>query len=101
VVEHLSRAAGDPDHRVPLDGNIAAVRRVTDPLRVGRTTETHFLFGSDYFGTWDRDVITGLGTIGRDPEATVDVGELQDALRRTPLGAGLDRAVLDLVIIAW
>lgn len=101
VVEHISRAAGDPDHRVPLQGNIAAVRRVTDPLRVGRTTETHFLFGSEYFGTWDRDVITGLGAIGRDPEATVNVGELQDALRRTPLGAGLDRAVLDLVIIAW
>lgn len=101
VVEHISRAAGDPDHRVPLQGNVAAVRRVTDPLRVGRTTETHFLFGSEYFGTWDRDVITGLGTIGRDPESTVNVGELQDALRRTPIGAGLDRTVLDLVIIAW
>ncbi|PCC40691.1 hypothetical protein CIK66_02685 [Brachybacterium alimentarium] len=101
VVEHISRAAGDPDHRVPLQGNIAAVRRVTDPLRVGRTSETHFLFGTEYFGTWDRDVTTGLGAIGRDPAGTVNVGELQDALRRTPLGSGLDRAVLDLVIIAW
>lgn len=101
VVEHISRAAGDPDHRVPLQGNVAAVRRVTDPLRVGRTTETHFLFGTEYFGTWDRDVITGLGAVGRDPSATVNVGELQDALRRTAIGAGLDRAVLDLVVIAW
>lgn len=101
VVEHVSRAAGDPDHRVPLQGNVAAVRRVTDPLKVGRTTETHFLFGTEYFGTWDRDVITGLGAIGRDPETSVNVGELQDALRRTSIGAGLDRAVLDLVVIAW
>ena len=31
----------------------------------------------------------------------MNVGELQDALRRTPLGSGLDRAVLDLVVIAW
>lgn len=101
VVEHISRAAGDPDHRVPLQGNVGAVRRVTDPLRIGRTTETHFLFGTEYFGTWDRDVTTGLGAMGTDPESTVTVGELQEALRRTPLGAGLDRAVLDLVVIAW
>ncbi|MGO1198584.1 MAG: DUF6079 family protein [Dermabacteraceae bacterium] len=101
VVEHISRAAGDPDHRVPLQGNIAAVRRVTDPLRIGRTTETHFLFGTEYFGTWDRDVITGLGAAGLDPAGPIGVGDLQDALRRNPIGAGLDRAVLDLVTIAW
>ncbi|GAA1485108.1 DUF6079 family protein [Brachybacterium fresconis] len=101
VAEHISRAAGDPDHRVPLQGNVAAVRRVTDPLRVGRTTETHFLFGAEYFGTWDRDVITGIGAVGLDPDGTVSVGELQDALRRTTIGAGLDRHVLDLVTIAW
>ena len=101
VVEHMSRAAGDPDHRVSLMGNVGAVRRVTDKLAVGRTSETHFLFGPTYFGAWDRDITTGLGAAGRDSRETVTVGELHDALRRTPRGAGLDRAVLDLVVIGW
>lgn len=101
VVDHMSRAAGDPDHRVQLEGNVGAVRRVTDPLRVGRTSETHFLFGQNYFGTWDRDITRELGAQHTDSSGTVTVGQLYDALHRTPLGAGLDRAVVDLVIIGW
>lgn len=101
VIEHLTRAAADPDHRVPLQGNVGAVRRIADPLQVGRTSETHFLFGADHFGSWDRAVITGLGQNSIDPEGPVRIDELHNALRSTEIGAGLEQRVLDLVAIAW
>ncbi|MCT2260556.1 DUF6079 family protein [Brachybacterium muris] len=101
VVEHMSRAASDPEHRVALHGNVSGVRRVTDPLQVGRTSETHFLFGPQYFAGWDRAITTGLSARSIDPSGTVRVGDLQDVLRETALGKGLQDPVRDLVIIGW
>lgn len=101
VVEHMMRAIGDPEHRVPLEGDVAGVRRITDPLQVGRTSETHFLFGSEYFDTWERAITTGLSRRGIDPTGAVTVADLQEVLRETPLGSGLTDPVLDLVVIGW
>ena len=49
VYAHVERAVADPERRVRLEGDIAAVRRVANPLQVGMAAETHFLFGDDKF----------------------------------------------------
>ena len=49
VYAHVQRAVADPDGRVRLEGDIAAVRRVANALGVGTAGETHFLFGDDRF----------------------------------------------------
>lgn len=100
VLEHVQRAMAEEDHRVPLDGDIAAVRRVANPLGVGRAAETHFIFGDDRFEPWGQEFERDLGRRG-DDQAPVSVREIREWIDAIEPAKGLKDEVSDLVILAW
>ena len=104
VYAHVERAVADPDGRVRLEGDIAAVRRVANPLRVGTAGETHFLFGDDRFARGARSSSGPRPGPAPQPQDPVTVGRsaagstamrpelgLRDEVGR-PGRAGLGRA---------
>ncbi len=100
VHEHLDRAMGDPDKRVPLQGDTAAVRRVANALGVGHASETHFLFGDDRFTPWGNDLARALGKAGGETQP-VSVGDLRGWIAEVQPARGLRPEVTDLVVIGW
>ncbi|MDN4612313.1 DUF6079 family protein [Arthrobacter burdickii] len=101
VLSHLERAAGDPEHRVPLEGDTRAVRRVANALRVGEATETHFLFGDDRFGDWGAKLVRGLARNGVDEAGPVTVAQLRAVIDDVEPPQGLRPEISDLVILGW
>lgn len=101
VVAHLERAAGDPEHRVPLEGDARSVRRVANAVRVGEATETHFLFGDDRFGDWGATLVRGLARNGVDEAGPVTVAQLRAVIGDVEPPQGLRPEVSDLVILGW
>ena len=84
---HVERAVADPERRVRLEGDIAAVRRVANPLQVGMAGETHFLFGDDRF-PWGAAFERAAARDGVQPEDPVTRGRSS--------GAGSTRCVPSL-----
>ena len=72
------------------------VRRVAGPLRVGKATEDHYLFGEDTFAYW-------AGELDRAALATnpVTIGMLQQHIDNMSPAWGLRPEARDLVISAW
>lgn len=101
VLRHVDEAVAHPQHRVPLEGDIGAVRRVANALKVGQATETHFLFGADRFGEWPRIINSGMAGRGLADDAAVTVQTLREILETTEPATGLREEVADTVIIAW
>lgn len=100
VYDYVERALGDKEGRVPLGPDAAAVRRVANPLGVGRAAETHYLIGDEYFGVWGPEFERRLGARG-DDLVPVTVGEVRRWIRAMEPALGLTREVADLVILAW
>lgn len=100
VAEHIDRAMADRERRVPLQGDIAAVRRVANPLGVGFAAETHFLFGDDRFDPWGQHFERELGRRG-NAEDPVSVRELRAWIEALDPPRGLRPEVADLVVLAW
>lgn len=100
VLEHVERAMADEEHRVPLQGDIAAVRRVANPLGVGHAAETHFIFGDDRFEPWGNHFERELGRRGNE-DGPVTVAELREWIDRIEPPKGLRDEVGDLVILGW
>ncbi len=100
VYRHVERAMGDSDHRVLLQGDLKAVRRVANPLGVGSAGETHFVFGDDRFNPWNSEFERGLGRRG-DGQSAVTVGDLRDWMAAMTPALGLREEVGDLVVLAW
>jgi hypothetical protein len=101
VYAHVERAVADPEGRVHLEGDVAAVRRVANALGVGQAAETHFLFSADRFTPWATEFERAAARDGIRPEDAVTVAQVRkwiDAM--TPL-YGLRDEVSDLVILAW
>lgn len=102
VNNHVIRALADPGGRVPLEGaDIAAVRRIANPLGVGWAAETHFLMGDDRFGQWNTAFERALGARGGDAAAPVTVGEVRAWIDVMTPRKGLKPEVADLVVLAW
>lgn len=101
VLRHVERAVAHPEHRVPLEGDIAAVRRVANALKVGQATETHFLFGEDRFGDWPRLIARGMVEQGLQEDDPVTVQQLRGILDAIEPARGLRDEVADTVVIAW
>ncbi|MFW3386018.1 UNVERIFIED_CONTAM: hypothetical protein RF648_08440 [Kocuria sp. CPCC 205274] len=101
VLRHVERAVAHPEHRVPLEGDIAAVRRVANALKVGQATETHFLFGEDRFGDWPRLIARGMLEQGLREDDPVTVQQLRGILDKIEPNRGLRDEVADTVVIAW
>jgi hypothetical protein len=101
VYSHVERAVADPDGRVRLEGDIAAVRRVARPLGVGEAAETHFLFGDDRLTPWAGEFERAAARDGVRPEDTVTVAQVRRWIDAMEPRHGLRDEVGDLVILAW
>jgi hypothetical protein len=100
VYAHVERAVADPERRVPLQGDIAAVRRVANPLQVGMAGETHFLFGDDRF-PWGTEFERAAARDGVQPQDPVSVGQIRGWLDAMRPELGLRDEVADLIVLAW
>ena len=100
VYTHLERAMSDPQKRVPLQGDAAAVRRVANALGVGFAAETHFIFGDDRFSPWGTELARAAGAEGLG-DAPVKVSDLRRWINDITPRRGLRPEVSDLVILAW
>ena len=97
VRDYVEQAATHRDGRVstnPPDRKV--VRRIAGPLRVGKATEDHFLFGEDSFAFW-------AGELDRAAQAAypVTVSALQQHIDSLTPAWGLRPEARDLVIAAW
>jgi uncharacterized protein DUF6079 len=100
VYAHVERAVADPERRVRLEGDIAAVRRVANPLQVGMAAETHFLFGDDKF-PWGAEFERAAARDGIQPQDPVTVGQIRGWLDAIRPELGLRDDVADLIVLAW
>ena len=100
VYAHVERAVADPEHRVRLEGDIAAVRRVANRLQVGMAGETHFLFGDDRF-PWGAVFERAGARDGVQPQDPVTVGQIRGWLDVMRPELGLRDEVADLIMLAW
>lgn len=98
VRDYVEKATTQRDGRVPTNpGNDRkVVRRIAGPLRVGKATEDHFLFGEDSFAFW-------AGELDRAAQAAdpVTVGALQQHIDTMSPAWGLRPEARDLVLSAW
>jgi hypothetical protein len=96
--DYVEKASTHRDGRVPTDpGNDRrVVRRIAGPLRIGKATEDHYLFGEDSFAYW-------AGELDRAAQAAdpVTVGALQTYIDAVAPAWGLRPEARDLVIAAW
>ena len=100
VYAHVERAVAAPDKWVPLQGDIAAVRRVANPLRVGTAAETNFVFGDDRF-PWGAEFERAAARDGVQPQDPVTVGQIRGWLDAIRPELGLRDEVADLIVLAW
>ena len=100
VYAHVERAVADPERRVRLEGDIAAVRRVANPLQVGMAGETHFLFGDDRF-PWGAEFERAAARDGVQPQDPVTVGQIRGWIDAMRPELGLRDEVADLIVLAW
>lgn len=105
VAAHVARAMADRDHRVELQGDHIAVRRIAGPLGVGTASEMHYILGDDRFSPWGQEIEKALGRRAQDggaaQDAPVTVAELRRWIDDVRPAQGLRPEVSDLVIITW
>jgi hypothetical protein len=101
VYSHVQRAVADPDGRVRLEGDVAAVRRVANALGVGTAGETHFLFGDDRFSPWGAEFERASARAGLQPHDPVEAEQVRAWIGAITPRLGLRDEVADLVILAW
>jgi hypothetical protein len=105
VAGYVARAITDSDKRIELGADAAIVRRIAEPLGVGKATEMHYLLGDDRFTPWGQEIERALGRRAQDEGAPADgpvtVGELRRWIREVTPAHGLRDEVADLVVITW
>jgi hypothetical protein len=105
VARYVARTVADSEKRVELEADAAVVRRIAEPLGVGKATEMHYLLGDDRFTPWGQEIERALGRRaqedGKPADGPVTVAELRRWIRDVSPAYGLRDEVADLVIIAW
>jgi hypothetical protein len=105
VAAYVARAVTDSDKRVELQADAAVVRRIAEPLGVGKATEMHYLLGDDRFTPWGQEIERALGRRAQDDgtpaDGPVNVGDLRRWIRGVTPAHGLRDEVADLVVITW
>lgn len=102
VRSYVEQAATEPDGRVPVNTpDRQTLRRITGPLKLGKTTETHYLFGDDTFDFWATELDRGIAKAGLDAHAPVTVQQLRGCVAELRPRWGLRTDVCDLLISAW
>ncbi|NTY62303.1 DUF6079 family protein [Mycolicibacterium sphagni] len=98
VRDYVEQASAHRDGRIPTNPGTdrKAVRRVAAPLRIGKATEDHYLFGEDSFAYWAGELDRAALTV--DP---VTIGALQNHVDGITPAWGLSPEARDLVISAW
>ncbi|MEV4238018.1 DUF6079 family protein [Nocardia sp. NPDC049737] len=98
---YVEQACTHRDGRVPtMPGtDRKTVRRVAGPLRVGKATEDHFLFGEDTFAFWAGELDRAAGESASG--SAVTVGDLQRRIDAISPAWGLRPEARDLVVSAW
>jgi hypothetical protein len=99
---YVEKAVADRDGRVLLErGDRPAVARVANPLGVGTSGETHYLFGDDRFTPWGPEFERGLSRAGLAPHDPVTVEQVRGWISGMTPALGLSDEVADLVVLAW
>ena len=94
---YVEQAGAHRDGRVPTNPpDRKVVRRIAGPLRVGKATEDHFLFGEDSFAFWAAELDRAA-----QAASPVTVGALQRHIDTLTPAWGLRPEARDLVIAAW
>jgi hypothetical protein len=105
VAQYVARSVTDSEKRVELQSDAAVVRRIAEPLGVGKATEMHYLLGDDRFTPWGQEIERALGRRAREQgtpaDGPVTVGELRRWIGEVTPAHGLRDEVADLVVIAW
>ena len=101
VHAHVERAMADPDHRVRLEGDVAAVRRVATPLGVGTAAETYFILTEDRLRPWATEITKAMSREGVGQNDAVTVAQLRDWIAAVEPAWGLRPEVADLVLLTW
>lgn len=98
VREYVESASTHRDGRVPTaaGNDRKVIRRIAGPLRVGKATEDHFLFGEEFFAYWAGELDRATAHVS---PVTVDV--LQRHIESLSPAWGLKPEARDLVISAW
>lgn len=97
VRSYVEQAVTDRQGRVPTAGTERRVaQRVAGPLKVGKATEDHFLFGEDTFAFWAGELDRAATESDR-----VTVGALQRRVDNVTPAWGLRPEARDLVVSAW
>lgn len=96
--DYVEQASTHRDARVPTNPGTdrKTVRRIAGPLRVGKATEDHYLFGEESFAYWAGELDRAAASA--DP---VTVGVLQHHIDALTPAWGLRPEARDLVISAW
>lgn len=101
VLEAVHKARQDPDGMARIESaDRATLRRVANPLRIGRMGEDRFQFSKSTFG-WQTDLDRAFGRDGLQPHQSVTVGDVRGWISSCDPPAGLRKEVTDLVIAAW
>ncbi|NDL60406.1 DUF6079 family protein [Phytoactinopolyspora mesophila] len=99
---YVEQASIQEDGRTPTHPSDRQVlRRICGPLRLGKATETHFLFGSDTFAFWAGEFDRAVAHHGGNAHAPVTVRQLRDWIDGLTPAWGLRTDVADLLISAW
>lgn len=98
IKEHVEKAMGDPERRIPISGELRPLRHVAAPLGVGQASDTHFVFGDAYLTPWATHLDKALALRGNHDDP-VTVNEARGWVSQ--LNRGLTEPLTDLVIIAW
>lgn len=105
VARYVASSVTEIDKRVELQSDAAVVRRIAEPLGVGKATEMHYLLGDDRFTPWGQEIERALGRRAREQNVSADgpvtVGELRAWIGEVQPAYGLREEVADLVVIAW
>lgn len=93
----VEEAVADRQGRVPTAGAERKVaQRIAAPLKVGKATEDHFLFGEDTFAYWAGELDRAAAETDR-----VTVGVLQHRIDSISPAWGLRPEARDLIVAAW
>ncbi|MFI6433226.1 DUF6079 family protein [Rhodococcus oryzae] len=98
VRDYVEKAATDKSGRVPTLAGVErkAVRRIAEPLKVGKATEDHYLFGEDSFAFWAGELDRAAHELD-----CVTVGALQQRIDSLTPAWGLRPEARDLIVSAW
>ena len=102
VLSRLREAQSQANGRVSLERRERdIVRRITEPLGLAKTNETHVIFTASEFSNWANRITQGLTRQAVDPAAEIEIDVLRAAVDSSDSRRGLTDDMVDLIVAAW